>query len=350
MSRLVEHATEGIEKDTVSIYFVNAAIARLSEPARERVLQKAGIPGRWLGAPHARVPAPAFSALWLAVASELDDEFFGLDRRAMKVGSFALVCQAAMGCPTLDRALRRMLRGFTLFLDDVRAELHLADGCAQVRLHNRITDPAARRFADETMLVLIHGLLCWLATRRLVLHRVSFAQSRPEHADEYTRMFSEHVDFDAAYTAIEFDAQALASPIVQTTDSLQAFLRTAPQSVFLKYKNEDSWTARLRRRLRGCLREQSWPVFEALAAEFAITPTTLRRRLDAEGCTYSGLKDQLRRDWAIAQLGDSTLSLDDMASQLGFHDASTFHRAFKRWTGLQPGEYRRRRSLAEPTA
>jgi AraC-like DNA-binding protein len=114
----------------------------------------------------------------------------------------------------------------------------------------------------------------------------------------------------------------------------------------LKYKNEESWTARLRRRLSTCLAQQPWPVFEDLAQEFSITPSTLRRRLETEGCHYSGLKDQLRRDWAIAQLSETSMSLEDIAAQLGFHDASVFHRAFKRWTGLQPGEYRRRKTLS----
>ncbi|HEU0201452.1 MAG TPA: AraC family transcriptional regulator ligand-binding domain-containing protein, partial [Burkholderiaceae bacterium] len=80
-----------MEKDTVSIYFVNAAVARLSAAAKARVLAAAGLPPELLPVPHARVTAESFAAVWLAVARELDDEFFGLDRRRMKVGSFALL-------------------------------------------------------------------------------------------------------------------------------------------------------------------------------------------------------------------------------------------------------------------
>jgi len=339
------------ERDTVSMYFVRAAVTRLAAPARRRALQAAGIPAAWLAEPQARVPAAAFSALWLAVARELDDEFFGLDRRAMKVGSFALVCQAVIGCATLERALKRTLRGFSLFLDDVRGELVVDGAMAELRLHNRIRRPADRRFADETFLVLVHGLMCWLIRRRIDLTEVAFAHPRPAHAVEYTRMFSRTLRFDAPHAAMRFDARLLASPIAHDAASLQQFLGTAPQSVFLKYKNEDSWTARVRRRLRGGSPDgdrlgDDWPVFEALATEFGATPTTLRRRLEAEGGSYQGIKDRLRCDWAIDALCHSTLSIEALAASLGFHDASTFHRAFKRWTGLQPGEYRRRAAPA----
>lgn len=331
------------------MYFVRAAVARLGGTARERVLAQAGIAPGWLALPHARVPAAAFSALWLAVARELDCEFFALDRRRMKVGSFALLCQAVISCETLERALARMLRGFSVFLDDVDGRLAQDGGSAVLTVHNRIADPADRRFADETFLILVHGLLCWLAGRRVVLRQVALAHPRPEHAAEYTRMYSQHLQFDAPQTAVRFDAAVLAAPVAQGVAQLRPFLRTAPQSVFLKYKNDDSWTARLRRRLRRSVGDEAWPVFEAVAAELGVAPTTLRRRLEAEGTSYQDVKDRLRSDLAIDRLCHTDLSIDAIAAGLGFHDSSTFHRAFKRWNGVQPGEYRQRqRGAAAP--
>lgn len=336
--------SDTIEKDTVSVYFVNAAVARLDPAARERALTAAGIPAQLLPVDHARVPAAAYSALWLAVARELNDEFFGLDSRSMKVGSFALLCQAVVACENLERALKRMLRGLSLFLDDIHGELSVEGPQAVVQIFNRIESGPARRFADETFLVLLHGLMCWVIGRRLVLDDVSFAHARPLHAREYTVMYSENVVFDAPVTRIRFDAKALSAATVQNAASLRSFLSTAPQSVFLKYKNEASWTARLRRRLRGCLKHEPWPVFEEIAAEFDVAPTTLRRRLEVEGTSYQDIKDQLRSDLAIDHLCHSSLSVNEIGALLGFTDASAFHRAFKRWNGLQPGEYRRRQS------
>ena len=342
-----------MQKDTVSSHFAAAAVARLTAAQRQRVLGAAGIAPELLAQARARLPAPAFSALWLAVAREIDDEFFGLDRRRMKVGSYALLSRAVLGAGTLERALKQLLRGMALFLDDVRGELVVgAAEQASIRIHNGIADPAARRFADETFLVMVYGLASWLIGRRIPLRAAEFGFARPAHAAEYTLMFSEHLRFDANATTLHFDAPLLAAPLVQNAATLKAFLRDAPQSVFLKYKNPDSWTARLRRRLRGCVGQDAWPTLEDLARELHLAPTTLRRRLEAEGTSYQRIKDQLRLDLAIDQLSRTDRPGADIGLQLGFGDASAFYRAFKRWSGVQPGEYRARRvaSTLEPTS
>jgi AraC-like DNA-binding protein len=333
-----------MEKHTVSMHFVRSAVAALSGDARARVLASAGIPAELLGTPQGRVPAQAFHALWLACNGELDDEFFGLDRRRMKCGSFALLCHAALHSETLERALRRILRGFAVFLDDLRGELRIEGRDAVVAISSRIEGEAARRFADETFLVMVHGLMCWLAGRRIPLTLAEFAHPRPPYAQEYAVMFSEHLAFDRERTAVRFDAAQLAAPVIQDAASLKQFLRTAPQSVFLKYRNEDGWTARVRRRLRRHLGGPEWPRLEDVARELRVAPTTLRRRLEAEGASYQGIKDDLRRDAAIHHLCEDRLSVAEVAAALGFQETSAFHRAFKRWSGMQPGEFRRRQA------
>lgn len=335
--------SESNEKHTVSVYFVNAAVEHLSPGGRVRALTSSGIQASLLVSNGARVPATAFSALWLAVARELDDEFFGLDSRAMKVGSFALVCQAVISCVDLDQAIKRMLRGFSVLLDDVSAELHLEGKEAVIRIQNRIESADDRRFADETLLILMHGLMCWVIGRRIPITRMAFAHGRPSHAREHATMFSTSIKYDADFTDVRFDGRLLAAPLAQTPTTLRRFLRTAPQSVFLKYRNEDSWTAKLRLRLRSYLSESdTWPVLGEVANFEGTTETTLRRRLERESTSYQQIKDQLRSDIAIDYLCNSNLSVDEISARLGFQDTSAFHRAFKRWNGLQPGEYRRR--------
>jgi AraC-like DNA-binding protein len=330
-----------MEKHTVAMHFVEAAVAGLRGEARARVLRESGIPPEIVGSPEARVPARAFSDLWLAVARELDDEFFGLDRRRMKCGSFALLCHAALDSGTLEVALRRILKGFGVFLDDVQGELRIEGAEAVIAVTNRIAPAARRRFADETFLVLVHGLMCWLAGRRIPLTLAEFAHPRPAYAQEYAAMYSQRLRFDAGRTAARFDAAQLAAPVVQDAAALRKFLRTAPQSVFLKYRNETGCAAGVRRRLRGSLGKAVWPRLEDVARELRLAPATLRRRLEAEGTSYQQIKDELRRDAAIHHLRDGRLSIAEIATLLGFQETSAFHRAFKRWSGRQPGEYRR---------
>jgi len=325
------------------MYFVIAAVSHLPAAARVRALDAADIPQRLLQVPNARVPASAFSTLWLAVARELNDEFFGLGRRAMKTGSFALLCNALLSCENLGVVVKRMLRGFSVFLDDLGGDLCVDGKHAVIQLTNTIEAEADRRFAEETFLILVHRLACWLIGRRIPLRYVAFTHPRPSYASEYTLMFCDEVRFDAAATALCFDTSALSCAVVQTPQTVRPFLRSAPHSLLLKYQNKDSVSALIRRRLRAAVTApERFPLFEEVAADLRTTETTLRRRLEAEGVTFQSIKDQLRNDLAIHLLCQSTTSLEEIASRLGFHDASAFHRAFKRWNGLQPGEYRRR--------
>ena len=331
------------DKDTVSIHFVEAAVARLAPAVRARVLAQAGIAPELLRSAGARVTSEAFAALWMAVAQALDDEFFGLDRRRMKVGSFALLSHAVLHAGTLERALRQILRGLAAFLDDIRGELRVDGNEASITVHNEVRDSAARRFADETYLVMVHGLMCWLVGRRIPLRAVSFAQARPPHAAEYGVMFSPQLQFDAAFTALHFESRWLAAPLVQDDKSLVVFLRTAPQSVFLKYRNRQGWVARVRQRMGSVKDGEDWPTLAGLAAEFRMTPSTLRRHLEREGSSYRDIKDRLRRDAAIGHLTQGRLSVGEVGLLLGFREPSAFHRAFKKWTGVRPGEYSARK-------
>lgn len=120
---------------------------------------------------------------------------------------------------------------------------------------------------------------------------------------------------------------------------LKEFLRGAPANFLVKYKNSASLSANIRRRLRKWS-PVAWPDFDTLAHQLNASPATLRRRLDNEGESYRSIRDDLRQDLAISLLSDTQLSMSDIAGELGFAESSAFHRTFKKWTGIRPGEYR----------
>jgi AraC-like DNA-binding protein len=327
------------ERDTVSIHFVRAALTGLKALAQARLLEAAGIPKNLLDSASSRVTADAFAALWLASNREREDEFFGLDSHRMKVGSFALITYAVLHSRDLEQALRRMLRAFGATLSDIRGELVIESGEAIVRLQTKIRGPNARRFAEETFLIMVHGLLCWLGGRRIAVNRADFAFERPVHAAEHAIMFAHDRRYDAPRTELHFDAAVLKSKIAQSDKTVKEFLRHAPQSVFLKYKNVDGWSARVRRRLKQSDGTR-WPAFEEVAAEFNVAPSTLGRRLEAEGTTFQAMKDDVRRDLAIHHLHETARTVGDIARDLGYEDVSAFRRAFKKWTKSRPASYR----------
>ena len=132
---------------------------------------------------------------------------------------------------------------------------------------------------------------------------------------------------------------ALLVPVIQTTQTIKPFLRDAPGNFIVKYRNPGSLAARVRKMLRA-LPMASWPAADQIALRLHVAEATMRRHLKQEGYTYQSIKDDLRRDIAIAELQDSRRSIAEIATRVGFAEPSAFHRAFRKWTGMRPTDYR----------
>lgn len=332
-----------MEKSTISIWFVDNALYGLRTQGLDPVplLRKAGIDPALLEDPDARVSAYCYSMQLRLIAQVLDDEFFGQDSRRMKVGSYAMMARTAVTCRTLEQALDRTMRFFCLVLDDLGVTLTREGRIARLTMFPRTPRSPATAFAYETLLAFLHGLLCWLVKRRIPMLTAGFAYPEPPYSSEYHVMFSSDISFDQPTTSITFDASYLELPISQDEESLKTFLRLAPENILVKYKNTRSTSARIRTLLRQTPPED-WPEHDALARDLSMSPSTLRRRLRDEGQTYQAIKEHLRCDLAITQLSEPGKSIMDIAGDLGFAEPSAFYRAFKRWTGVSPGEYRDR--------
>lgn len=331
------------EHGTIAICFVRAALegVRARRLDADELLRKVGLSPSLLHLPQARVSATQYGAMWRLVAATLDDEFLGQDSRRMKCGSFAMLCHSIVHCETLAQALDRSLRFYALMLDDLFGTLAQDGGEARVELRQRAPGAAQRVFAHELLLMLLYGVACWLVGRRIAIVRAEFSYPEPPYSAEYRLMYCANLAFDRPLTAIVFAAGDLDLPVVQNARTIKDFLRKAPENILLKYKNRSSVSARIRRRLRQMLPAEV-PDFEALAGELNMTAATMRRRLHEEGASFQSIKDQLRRDLAVGYLSHSNRSVMDIAFELGFSERSSFHRAFRKWTGASPGEFRRK--------
>jgi AraC-like DNA-binding protein len=330
------------ESGTISICFVAAALQSVRDRGlnADEMLSNVGLASSLLQVPQARVSAKHYGALWRNIALALDDEFFGQDSRRMKSGSFAMLCHAAVACKTLGQALERSLRFYSLILDDISGTLVREATEARIVLHERVAGAGQRVFAHELLLLMLYGVSCWLVGRRIPILRAEYSFPEPAHSAEYRLMYCADLRFERPNTAIAFEAGYLDLPVQQNERSIKEFLRTAPESILLKYKNGSSLSARVRRRLRQ-FEPGEVPDFEDLAGELNLAPATMRRRLHEEGTSYQSIKDQLRRDLAIGYLSHTDRSVMEIALELGFSERSAFHRAFRKWTGASPGEFRR---------
>jgi AraC-like DNA-binding protein len=83
------------------------------------------------------------------------------------------------------------------------------------------------------------------------------------------------------------------------------------------------------------------PAMGAVAGELALSGRSLQRRLELEGTSYARIVDEARRSQAVALLSAPGVSVGEVTWLLGFSEQSAFSRAFRRWTGASPSEFRR---------
>jgi AraC-like DNA-binding protein len=94
----------------------------------------------------------------------------------------------------------------------------------------------------------------------------------------------------------------------------------------------------VRQRVRARLHRNA--SLETVARDLHVSARTLQRQLDAYGLSFHELLDEVRRAEALRCLSETDDGVEQIALRLGYNDASSFRRAFRRWTGLAPSEYR----------
>ena len=176
-----------------------------------------------------------------------------------------------------------------------------------------------------------------------MLERIQFEFPKPNYHDEFSLMFPCRHRFSQTSNRVVFHKRLLSLPIKQDSDSLNAFLQNAPESLLTQFRSDNSLTAHIKRLLlhrKGMLTVIDNMNFEEAASELNMTTHTLRRRLKDEGHSFQEIKDSVRRDRAMELLDKPAIALQDIAITLGFSEPAAFNRAFKKWTGLTPGGFR----------
>ena len=315
------------------------AYSRYGVDPRE-ALQQAQIAPRDVARPLAHVTAAQFEALNAHAMQELDDEALGWFARKLPWGSYGMLCRASLGAPDLGVALKRWCRHHRLLTEDIVLELRVEDGMARVRIEERrALDGALREFCLVSSLRFLHGYACWAIDSRISLREARFPFSAPPHREAYPLMFSGALQFDADQAGFSFDERYLALPLQRDERALRTMLRRALPLTVLQYRRDRLLGQRVRELLRA--RPAEAANADALATLLHLSTRTLHRQLHEEGVSLQALKDEVRQAQAADQLRRTARPIKQIALAVGFRNEKSFSRAFRSWTGMSPGEYRR---------
>lgn len=305
------------------------------------LLSAAGIDAGPLADPDARVPMSAGVRLLEGAAAALGDDAVGLHlAERADPASFDVTFYAMTSSATLGEGFERVARFQRLIHDTSRVALDVADGRAFLR-HALPGGHAAPRSSAEFILA------AWVRIGRMAVGRdwspmeIRFAHDEPASTSEHERLFRGPLRFRAGENALVLDASLLDAPCVGANPGLLAVLESHAVDRLRRLPETPALADRVRELLADDL-AGGGPSAARVAARLKMSLRTLDRGLAAEGTSFRRLLEQLRHEWAAQALADSRLAIGEVAFLLGFGDLSAFHRAFKRWTGETPVQYRRR--------
>ncbi|MDM3975295.1 AraC family transcriptional regulator ligand-binding domain-containing protein [Mycobacterium marseillense] len=305
----------------------------------EPILASCAIPEAVLNEPGVWVSQTQFARLMTVLTEAMDDEIWGLGRAPIRPGTFATACRIAALGPTLGDSLELTARFYRCVSDDVALRIHQADGEARVAVEIPVGEDDRAFMLHSTEVFFAYGLACWLVGRRIPLRRLDNGHEERLGMAYAGRVFrATSMSFRRGRTVLTFDKSWLQRPVLTDPRRLADLLHTLPGSLLLGYRDNTAFGERLRALLRQRLSDPP-PMTEA-AFLLGVSEQTLRRYLAKELLTYQDVKTQVRLQAAADLLSFTSLSVGAIAHTIGFSELSSFHRAFKRWTGMSPGRYR----------
>lgn len=314
-----------------------------------RILAASGLPRATLEDADGRILHATMMRFWEVAVAVTGDEHLGLHlAEATPLEAFGVHTYAMLSSPTLREAYHR--------------------ACRYQRLIHAVTDLVFEEGDDEG--VLRHALpggqsvprqpaellvMLWVRFGRLILGRdwaprlVCFAHAQPADVTEHQRIFRTAIHFASGRTAMHVPNDLLNVQNTQADQGLVGVLDDYAQRLLEQAPRRDTLSERVRLQLIGELKGGA-PTAEGVARSLQVSVRTLHRALQMEGTTFSELLDQLRQEQAAVYLSAPHISISEVAFLLGFSELSAFYRAFKRWTGTTPAEYRASRLPLSPVS
>jgi AraC-like DNA-binding protein len=313
--------------------------------APEPLFRAAGIDPAIIHDPHAHIARPNSDALMQALAERIPDPAFGLQAaQCWHPSNLGTLGYAWLSSSTLRSALKRVVRYWRIVSAGVAVRLDETPEGLEFVHTPPARDSAADGIRGDIVMAIIYDMCRTNFSRTFSPQRVAFRRRAPPDAKPYQLLFGCPVSFGADANRLLIGRTEADHPLPTGNRGLAADLdrilteqlaRLDKGNIVARFR-----AALLERMTSGEISE------EEIARDLHMSRRSLQRRLAEADAGYQSLVDDTRRDMALRYIEDPSKSATDITFLLGYSQQSVFTRAFRRWTGMSPAEYRSSKSPA----
>ncbi len=304
----------------------------------QELLGELGLSEAELEAPQARISVQTLTAL-SERARTLTAEpgigfYLGMQKRLSMYGYLGF---AAMSAATVREGIELAVRYTSAITTGLSLELRVTGGSAALAIEEHVDLGSAHDIGLISLLVGMRQISSALTAREARGVSTDLALPKPDYFDRFAHLLP-NACFGQPGTCVRFSARALELPLVAPDRAALRLAREACERQLVELGFDHGLPARVSRMIGA---GEGVPSIDEVARALHLSTRTLKRRLAAQGVTFSGLLDKERRARAL-ELLRSARSLEQVAQELDYSTLPNFARAFRRWTGETPAAYRRR--------
>src|SRR6187549_102981 len=312
---------------------------------RSQLLERLGLQAADFADPDALLPFESYVSAWEALTAVQGSEDLGLRLGAMSsprllgaLGYAMVHAPNALSAILLFRRFRRLVSDTLapeIDIDDEHVTFHLVWPARIARLV---------QFADCAFAGMLSMLrdLAGLPEGTPLAVEAWFQCPRPEGLDR-ALVLGCPVRFGAPETRFVLRRKLLEQPLPRSHAGLFEYLERHASTVLARLPADGRISIRVRRLITEALRSGE-PSSKEIGKKLSLSERTLQRRLREENTSFAELLDGARRELAELYVAEPGVAAYEVAFLLGYSEPSAFHRAFRRWTGVTPQEFRRRRA------
>jgi AraC-like DNA-binding protein len=313
-------------------------LARRGSPP-ETILAEAGLRPVDLQS-GGRIPRASNQKLWASAVEITQDDALGLHlAQFAQPGLYGLAEFVAGSAANLRETAYRIAELGRLNHDLIHFEVEEDE--EGIRLTHELSD--GRRQPPPVVDFVVAYLTMAgrrMAGREKAIIGVALARPQPDSTVEYERVLRAPLRFDAKASVLILDREIALQELSTTHTELHRLLRRQAEARLRALPRLDTFSEHARAAVRETLVTEAGKASE-VARRLGVSERSLRRRLAESGTSHSTLLEQVRRDLAFEMEARHNGSQIDVAIELGYASARAYRRAFRRWTGATPSQWRR---------